>query len=221
MLIGASVGRASSENASIRSTSRRTRSVSSTISWASGASSALAPDFRSWAAPRMPASGFLISCASMRPRPTRERRPAASWALRSLPRPFLTDRVSSTEPSPRGAAAPSASKGGRPNRLMCTPRSRTRASSSIARFSSDTRADPGGSAARKRPRARSPSPWPNSDSAASFTATSAPSASTTRAGSGLSSKAAAFKASMPTPDACSLVFPLMQPAFGPEVPRGS
>jgi len=37
----------------MRSTSRRTRSVSSTISWASGASSALAPDLSSWAAPRI------------------------------------------------------------------------------------------------------------------------------------------------------------------------
>src|SRR5438034_738720 len=74
MLTSARIGAASSENASIRSTRRRIRSVSSTISWASGASSALAPVFRSWAAPRMPARGFLISCASMRPSPTTERR---------------------------------------------------------------------------------------------------------------------------------------------------
>ena len=65
MLTGSrSIGR-SSANTSMRSTSFTMRSVSSQISLVSERSSSPADCSSSCAAPRMPDSGFLISCASM------------------------------------------------------------------------------------------------------------------------------------------------------------
>ena len=65
MLTGSrSTGR-SSANTSMRSTSFTMRSVSSQISVVSGRSSSPADCSSNCAAPRMPDSGFLISCASM------------------------------------------------------------------------------------------------------------------------------------------------------------
>ena len=54
------------------------RSVSVQISWVSARSSSLTPGSSSWAAPRMPDSGFLISCASTCAMPDTERA-AARW----------------------------------------------------------------------------------------------------------------------------------------------
>ena len=65
MLIGPrSIGRPSA-NASMRSTSATIRSVSSQIRLVSSRSLSGTDCSRSWAAPRMPDSGFLTSCASM------------------------------------------------------------------------------------------------------------------------------------------------------------
>ena len=65
MLTGPRARGRSSENISMRSTSATIRSVSSQISRVSSRSPASALRSRSWAAPRMPESGFLTSCASI------------------------------------------------------------------------------------------------------------------------------------------------------------
>ena len=60
------------------------RSVSVQISWVSARSSSLRPGSSSWAAPRMPDSGFLISCASTCAMPDTERAAARCVSWRSI-----------------------------------------------------------------------------------------------------------------------------------------
>ena len=189
-------GRASSEKASIRSTSRRTRSVSSTISWASGASSALAPGLQQLGR-AADAGQRVLDLVRQHAAEAHDRAQAGRLRRRRArrPGPRFTVRVSSTEPSPSGR--------GRAVGLERRQAEEADLHAALADpgvlldargSSSETSAEPGGRAALNRPRASRPSPWPNSASAASLTATSAPSASTTMAGSGLRSKAAAFSA---------------------------
>ncbi|MNT97078.1 hypothetical protein D3C72_2393140 [compost metagenome] len=72
MIGSRSIGR-SSPNTSTRSINPTMRSVSSRISLASGISSLLTVCSSNCAAPRMPDSGFLISCASIEARPVTDR----------------------------------------------------------------------------------------------------------------------------------------------------
>ena len=65
MLTGARSSGRTTENISMRSTSATIRSASSQISRVSSRSPGSAPCSSSWAAPRMPDSGFLTSCASI------------------------------------------------------------------------------------------------------------------------------------------------------------
>ena len=189
----ARTGEASSARASIRSTRRRMRSVSSTINWASGASRAPRPDLSNWAAPRMPARGFLISWASIRPSPSTDCRPSA--ARSAAGEAARTLRVSRMALPPNGVAEPSATKGGRPNTSTVNARSRTTPVSSEQRPSKATSGEAGGRAVCKGPRDKRASPWPNRLSAASLAARRAPSASRMRAGSGPYSKARSLCAS--------------------------
>ena len=167
----------------MRSTSRRMRSVSSTISWARGMSAALMPDLSSWAAPRMPARGFLISCGqhpaeALRPTGRRpDRRPAPTCRTQAA----RTLRVNRMAPAPSGVADASATNGGWPNRLTVQSAFANHALPGLRRAPADQiheAANAGGRAAcAKRPRASSrPRPWPNRASAATLAATSAPSA---------------------------------------------
>ena len=81
MLIGSrSIGR-SSPNTSTRSIRSTMRSTSSRTSRASGSSSAVTLCSSSCAAPRMPESGFLISCARHRGEPGHRARRAAADQL--------------------------------------------------------------------------------------------------------------------------------------------
>ncbi len=106
-----STGR-SSENTSIRSTSETMRSVSSQISRVSARSSSDTAVSSSCAAPRMPESGFLISCASMEARPVTERAAARCVSCRSILSAIerswntMTTEPARTEPAPhRGRPA--------------------------------------------------------------------------------------------------------------------
>ncbi|MNV90238.1 hypothetical protein D3C71_1846070 [compost metagenome] len=84
MLSGTRSTGLSSENTSIRSTSETIRSVSSQISRVSARSSSLTEVSSNCAAPRMPESGFLISCASIEARPVTERAAARCVNCRSI-----------------------------------------------------------------------------------------------------------------------------------------
>ena len=78
MLTGSFDSGRSSPNTSMRSTRLRMRSVSEQMSCVSARSASLVFASRSCAAPRMPDSGFLISCASTAASPDTERA-AARW----------------------------------------------------------------------------------------------------------------------------------------------
>ena len=84
MLTGSrAIGR-SSENTSMRSTSLTMRSASSQIRRVSARSSPSTEPSSSWAAPRMPESGFLISWASMAARPVTLRAAPRCMSWRSI-----------------------------------------------------------------------------------------------------------------------------------------
>ena len=90
----------------MRSTSETMRSVSSVISRVSARSSSLSPLSSSWAAPRMPDSGFLISCASIAARPVTERAAPRCVIWRSILSAIERSwNITTTEPGSSGTGA--------------------------------------------------------------------------------------------------------------------